>query len=151
MTSGATFTPSLSPLVGWYPVAAHGEKIFPKNSRSHSLGHYRHYIVTSLPLGCLGVRVVKEIRGLPGFRLPSFAIADIIALTPLAFTIALVAFMEAIAVAKAIDEKNNTQHVVPNKELVALGAANFLGAFFQPILLRRVFRTAVNNQSGGKI
>ena len=100
----------------------------------------------------LGVRVVKEIPGgLPGFRLPSFAIADIIALTPLAFTIALVAFMEAIAVAKAIDEKNNTQHVVPNKELVALGAANFLGAFFQSYPTTGGFsRTAVNNQAGAK-
>lgn len=99
-----------------------------------------------------GVKVVGIVPGgLPSLHIPQVDLDTVVGLTPLALTIALIAFMEAIAIAKAVDEKNNTSHVQPNQELIALGAANMLGAFFQSYPTTGGFsRTAVNNQSGAQ-
>ncbi len=99
-----------------------------------------------------GIKVVENIPGgLPSFTLPAFSLEDLMTITPLALTLALVAFMEAIAVAKAVEEKKNTQELNPNQELVALGMANIVGAFFQSYPTTGGFsRTAVNEQAGAK-
>jgi SulP family sulfate permease len=72
-------------------------------------------------------------------------------LLPMALTLALVAFMEAISVAKAIEE-NHKEHIVdPNQELIALGSSNIVGSFFLSYPTTGGFsRTAVNDQAGAK-
>lgn len=99
-----------------------------------------------------GVKIVGTVPdGLPSFVVPVFSGADIKALVPIALTIALVSFMESIAVAKAIQAKHRDYKVVPNQELIALGAANIGGAFFQSYPTTGGFsRTAVNDQAGAK-
>lgn len=99
-----------------------------------------------------GVKIVGEIpKGLPAFRMPRFDFENIKLLTPIALTISFISFMESIAVAKAIQKKHKNYKVVPNQELIALGAANIGGAFFQAFPTTGGFsRTAVNNQSGAK-
>ncbi len=98
-----------------------------------------------------GVRVVGHIpRGLPVAGLPSWELSDVQALLPVALTLALVAFMEAISVAKAVEERHDYD-VDANQELKALGMANVLGALFQSYPTTGGFsRTAVTEQSGGK-
>lgn len=99
-----------------------------------------------------GVKIVGTVPdGLPSFVVPTFSGADIKALVPIALTIALVGFMESIAVAKAIQAKHRDYKVVANQELIALGAANIGGAFFQSYPVTGGFsRTAVNDQAGAK-
>jgi SulP family sulfate permease len=59
--------------------------------------------------------------------------------------------MEAISVAKAIEEKHSDYEVDPNQELIALGASNIIGAVFQSYPTTGGFsRTAVNDQAGAK-
>ncbi len=75
-------------------------------------------------LASFGISIVGTVpSGLPPLTKPSFAYADLEALFPFALTIALVAYMESISVAKALASKRR-QKVDPNQELVALGLAN---------------------------
>ena len=99
-----------------------------------------------------GVKILGEVpAGLPGLSAPSFNPVTLQALIPTALTIALVSFMESIAVAKAIQAKHKNYKVLPNQELVGLGLANLFGAFFQSYPTTGGFsRTAVNNQAGAR-
>ncbi|MCF6181959.1 SulP family inorganic anion transporter [Lutibacter sp.] len=97
-----------------------------------------------------GVKIVGNIpKGLPYFKIPQFSLETIKELGPLAITLALIAFMEAISVAKAIESKHMNYKVKANKELIALGLGNIVGSLFQSYPSTGGFgRTAVNNQSG---
>jgi sulfate permease, SulP family len=99
-----------------------------------------------------GVKIVGAIpQGLPAFCLPHLDKKTISELAPIALTLALIAFMEAISVAKAIEAKHNNYKVNANKELIALGLGNIVGSFFQTYPSTGGFsRTAVNDQSGAK-
>lgn len=98
-----------------------------------------------------GVTIVGAIpAGLPSFSLPALDIEIVRALFPMAVAISLVAYMEAIAVAKAIQQKAKTYQVDANQELIALGTANIGGAFFNAFPVTGSFsRSAVTYQSGG--
>ena len=100
----------------------------------------------------MGVKIVKDIpSGFPGLALPEMSWDAMGALIPTALTISLVGFMESIAVAKAIQAKHKNYKVVPNQELIGLGAANIFGSFFQAFPTTGGFsRTAVNDQAGAK-
>ncbi|MEQ9439578.1 MAG: solute carrier family 26 protein [Cyclobacteriaceae bacterium] len=97
-----------------------------------------------------GVSIVKTIPdGLPAFQLPNFSLGQLGELVPLALTISVVAFMEAFSVAKAIEAKKRDYKVLPNQELIALGAANVVGSLFQSYPVTGGFsRSAVNYQAG---
>ncbi|MGA9238681.1 SulP family inorganic anion transporter [Robiginitalea sp.] len=103
-----------------------------------------------LELSSSGVRIVGEVPdGLPGLTLPALDTARISELFPIALTLALIAFMEAISVAKAVEEKRGENHVKANQELIALGASNIVGSLFQSYPTTGGFsRTAVNDQAG---
>ena len=59
--------------------------------------------------------------------------------------------MEAISISKSIQEKHKTYEINPNQELLALGASNMIGSFFQSYPTTGGFsRTAVNNEAGAK-
>jgi sulfate permease, SulP family len=96
-----------------------------------------------------GVAIVGDVpKGLPSFMSPGFDLNDVQALLPIILVIALVSYMESIAVAKAIANKRGYK-VDANQELIALGGANIGGAFFQSFPTTGGFsRTAVNDQAG---
>lgn len=102
--------------------------------------------------GDINVKIIGDIPGsLPNFSFPNFKWNILEALLPMALTIALVSFMESIAVAKAIQSKHRDYKVIPNQELAALGLANIAGSFFQSFPTTGGFsRTAVNDQAGAK-
>lgn len=99
----------------------------------------------------LDVAVVGSVPGgLPRPALPTFELASIQGLAPTAITIALVAFMESISVAKAFARQGRYE-LDANQELKALGLANVAGAFFQAYPVTGGFsRTAVNAQAGAR-
>jgi SulP family sulfate permease len=90
-------------------------------------------------------------EGLPSIQLQSISLEEVYQLLPMALTLALIAFLEAISVAKAIEIKEKKETINPNQELIALGTANILGSLFQSYPTTGGFsRTAVNHQSGAK-
>lgn len=98
-----------------------------------------------------GVGIVGEVpQGFASLALPSLSFESIQALLPIALTISFVSFMESIAVAKSIASKEKYK-IDANKELIALGLANVVGAIFKAYPVTGGFsRTAVNYQAGAK-
>lgn len=107
-------------------------------------------IVYFMQLDAYGVNIVKTIPdGLPSFAFPDLSLGKLGELIPLALTISIVAFMEAFSVAKAIEAKKRNYKVLPNQELIAIGAANVVGSMFQAFPVTGGFsRSAVNHQAG---
>ncbi len=98
-----------------------------------------------------GVAIVGSVpSGIPGFRLPELDRGVLESLWPAALTIALVAFMEAIAVGKALGRAGGYE-IVPNQELGAIGAANVVGSLFGGYPITGGFsRSAVNARAGAR-
>lgn len=107
--------------------------------------------VWALGLADRGVRIVGEIpSGLPSPALPVLDIAVLRGLLPAAAAIAMVGFMESIAVAKAFARRNRYE-VDANQELIGLGMANLGGALFSAYPVTGGFsRTAVNGEAGAR-
>ena len=99
----------------------------------------------------MGGKVVGSIpEGLPDFAVPAFSAEMVGQLLPSAMIIALVGFMEAISIAKAMAAK--TKHRIdPNQELIGQGLGNITGSFFQSYPASGSFsRSAVNLNAGAK-
>jgi len=96
-----------------------------------------------------GGKVVGRIpRGLPSFSLPEIDYRIVSYLLPFAVIIALLGFMEAISVAKAMAARTG-QRLDPNRELIGQGLANICGALTKSYPTSGSFsRSAVNLQSG---
>lgn len=109
-------------------------------------------VVYLFNLESLGLNLVGEIpSGLPEITTPQINTEDVKALLPAALALALIAFMEAISVGKALEEKSDTNKIRPNQELIALGASNIIGSFFSSYVVTGGFsRSAVNEQAGAK-
>jgi SulP family sulfate permease len=107
--------------------------------------------VWALGLNQNGVAIVGDVpRGLPDLFVPTFELDTLQSLIPATLTIALVGFMESIAVAKVYASRHRYE-VDANQELVGLGLANVFGAFFQAYPTTGGFsRTAVNDQAGAR-
>ncbi len=108
-------------------------------------------LVWGLGLRMHGVATVGDVpAGMPPLALPTFEWAAAKQLAGVAAAIALVGFMESIAVAKKY-ARDNKYDVDANQELVGLGLANVVGAFTGAYPVTGGFsRTAVNAQAGAK-
>lgn len=98
-----------------------------------------------------GVAIVGSVpAGLPSPAVPDIDLESIGQLWASALTIALVAFMEAISVSKAIASRHRYD-VDPNRELVGIGLANIVGGFTRAYPITGGFsRSAVNDQAGAR-
>jgi len=99
----------------------------------------------------MGGKVVGTIpEGLPGFALPGFNLEAFSHLFIGAIIIAMVGFMEAISIAKAMAAKSKDR-IDPNQELIGQGMGNIFGSFFQAYPASGSFsRSAVNFNAGAK-
>ncbi|MFV8752988.1 SulP family inorganic anion transporter [Nannocystaceae bacterium ST9] len=105
-----------------------------------------------------GVAIVGEVpAGLPIPALPHFDLATIEALAPAALAIALLSFMEAISVGKAMaatvqrDPSGRRPRIDANQELIGLGVANLLGSLVRGYpIAGGLSRTAVAAQAGAR-
>ncbi|MGA6927642.1 MAG: SulP family inorganic anion transporter, partial [Desulfosarcina sp.] len=87
-------------------------------------------------------------RGLPDLALPAIDGPAVATLMPSAVIIALLGFMEAVSVAKAMAAKTG-QRIDPNQELMGQGLANAIGSVAQSYPVAGSFsRSAVNLQAG---
>jgi SulP family sulfate permease len=86
--------------------------------------------------------------GLPSLSVPQVGWSDFTALLSAALVISLVAFMEAISIAKAMAARTRAR-IDPNQELVGQGLANLVGAASQSFPVSGSFsRSAVNLNAG---
>lgn len=89
-------------------------------------------------------------KGLPEFAVPTLDLGYMIALFPAALVMALIGFMEATSISKAIALKSG-ERVNTNKELIGQGLANISGSFFSAYTVSGSFsRSAVAAKSGAK-
>ena len=97
----------------------------------------------------MGGKVVGDVpKGLPSVKVPTFSLDMILQLSSAAVTIALIAFMEAVAIAKAM-AASTRQRLDTNQELVGQGLGNIAAGFFQSYPVSGSFsRSAVNFSSG---
>ncbi len=107
-------------------------------------------LVYAFGLTGYGVSIIKEIpKGLPSFQIPEIDRNTLSQLFPMAFALAIIAYMEAISVAKAIEAKRKTYKVDASQELIALGMSNIVGSVFKSYPTTGGFsRSAVNDQAG---
>ena len=107
------------------------------------------YLVLGDKITTIGT--LYEIKGgLPSFTMPDFSFANIKALLPDAFTIAILAAIESLLACVAADGMVGTKHR-PNAELIAQGAGNIGSAFFGGIpATGAIARTAANIKNGGR-
>jgi len=94
------------------------------------------------------VGVVPE--GLPSFGTPTIEWSLVFALLPAALVMALIGFMEATSISKAIASSTG-ERVDASKELVGQGLANIAGSFFGSFTVSGSFsRSAVAAKTGAK-
>jgi len=98
-----------------------------------------------------GGSVVGDIpRGLPRLAAPELRPDLILALFPAALVMALIGFMEATSISKAI-AASTRQKVDTNQELIGQGLANIAGSFFGSYTVSGSFsRSAVAARSGAR-
>lgn len=98
-----------------------------------------------------GGAVVGHIpKGLPQFAVPVIDLNIMVMLIPAAFIMALIGFMEATSISKAI-AVTTKQRTDVNKELVGQGLANAIGSFFSSYTVSGSFsRSAVAAKAGAK-
>lgn len=108
------------------------------------------FLVWGFQLDGFGVKIVGDIpAGLPTLQFQLPTLAQIELLFPTALAIALVSFMETIGVGMAVQRRHGNYKVVPNQELIAVGAANIGNALVGGYPGAGGFsRTAVNDQAG---
>lgn len=106
-------------------------------------------VVALFGLQDAGVSVVGSIpRGLPGLVWPQWDL--VVHMWPAAAGIALMSFTESIAAARAFGERGEPRPV-PNRELLALGAANIAGGLFGAMPAGGgTTQTAVNRRAGAR-
>ena len=98
-----------------------------------------------------GGKVVGQIpEGMPSFVIPDITFGLFAKLFLAAATIAFIAFVETISIAKAI--ATQTKHRIgANRELIGQGLANLVGSLFQSMPVSGSFvRSALNFKSGAK-
>lgn len=109
-------------------------------------GIKNHQIVLSAGGSVVGV--IPE--GLPSFQVPIIQWELLLALLPAALVMALIGFMEATSISKAIASSTG-ERVDASKELVGQGLANIAGSFFGSFTVSGSFsRSAVAAKLGAK-
>jgi len=138
--------------------SGNGRKFFTKGKlppEAHGDGRIWRIRVGLQPLGTDAVTlksggdVVGTIPGgLPALTIPKFDADVALKLLPATVIIALLGFMEAISVARAMAAKTG-QRIDPNQELIGQGLANICGAIGKSYPGAGSFsRSAVNLQAG---
>jgi SulP family sulfate permease len=99
-----------------------------------------------------GIQLVGNVpEGLPDIVIPQINWKDFEQLWAIALALALVGYLEAISIGKALEDKSGEETIKPNQELIALGTSNMIGSFFQGYPVTASFsRSAINHDSGAK-
>lgn len=141
------------------------------HGKTDSAGQQRYFIVGKVtegePVGSSNWRIIgvdgAKIKlsgggevvgtipaGVPAFEVPPIEWKLVLPLLPAALVMALLGFMEATSISKAISAKTG-QRVDTNRELVGQGLANIVGSFFSSYVVSGSFsRSAMAGRLGAK-
>ncbi len=105
-----------------------------------------------LGLKAAGVAVVDHIpAGLPALTVPNLSREELLQLLPVAFGVALMGYIGTMSISRSVEQPTDRVSVNANQELIALGAANLLGAFCRAFPVSASFsRSAVFRESGAR-
>ena len=100
----------------------------------------------------MGVGVISSIpQGLPSFSLPSLSLSDMESLISVAITVALMGYVGTMSICKSLENPTDKMHTQPNKELIAVGAANIVGSLCRAFPVSASFsRSAAFREAGAK-
>ena len=128
------------------------KKYIPKFPSALLVSVFGILLIWSTRWDLQGVDIVGHIPGgLPMMSLNQVSTDLIRDMFPFALTLAIIGYVEIISITKELEEKEEKYALVPNQELMALGAANLVGSFFQSYPVSASFsRSAVKFQNGAK-
>ncbi len=108
-------------------------------------------VVKLFDLSERGVAVVGDIsRTVPTPAIPTLSINEWLALVPAAIAVVVVGYSESISVARRFAQQHGYS-IKPDRELVALGAANaFTGLFQGMVVAGGASQSAANDRSGAR-
>jgi SulP family sulfate permease len=97
-----------------------------------------------------GVDVISAIpQGLPHIAFPQVSFDDFKSLVPVAMTVALMGYVGTMSICKSQENPTDRINARPNQELLAVGAANFVGAFLKAFPVSASFsRSAAFREAG---
>ncbi|HEY9051394.1 MAG TPA: SulP family inorganic anion transporter [Gammaproteobacteria bacterium] len=146
---GETHLPTLLMGVGAFAVMMFMKKKFPKLPGVLVAVAGATIISWLINYEAMGGKVVGAIpQGLPSIEMPGITFSNLGYLVTNAIIIALVGFMEAISIAKAMAAKTKDK-IDPNQELIGQGLSNIVGSFTQAYPASGSFsRSAVNLNAG---
>jgi sulfate permease, SulP family len=106
-------------------------------------------VMTIFRFGDIGIKIVGDLpSGLPDIGLPNIHASDISALIPVALACFVLAYGEAISVARSFADKYGYE-INPEQELTALGAANIAAGMAHGFpVAGGMSQTAVNDMGG---
>lgn len=127
------------------------QRLWPRFPRALAVVVLATALVSAADLEAAGVAVVGQVpAGLPSLRLPMPNLELLRALLPTAVTLAFVSFVESVSIAKHLS-KDEGGDIEPNRELTALGLANFAAGLFGGYPVAGGFsRSAVNVSAGAR-
>jgi SulP family sulfate permease len=106
-------------------------------------------VMAIFSLADIGIEIVGDLpSGLPGIALPNIHASDIATLIPIALACFMLAYGEAISVARSFAQKHGYE-IDPEQELTALGAANIATGLTHGFpVAGGMSQTAVNDMGG---
>jgi len=99
------------------------------------------------------IKVIGELpSGLPSFTVPlGISFDDIVKLVPLSIVIALISFIQSLAISKSLQSNHGGNEINADRELLALGITKITSAFFQGFPSTGGFsRSAINVSAGAQ-
>lgn len=99
-----------------------------------------------------GVQIIGEVpSGLPHWEWPDLTMENIRKLMPTVLTMLVIGIVGSLSMAKSIESRYQYYEVKPDQELLGLGMAKILGAFFQALPADGSFsRSSIISESGGR-
>ena len=125
------------------------ERVFPGRPTTLIVVIVAVAMMTVFGLSESGIKIVGDLpSGLPGISVPTINASDISALIPVALACFVLAYGEAISVARSFAQKYDYE-INPEQELMALGAANIATGMAHGFpVAGGMSQTAVNDMGG---
>ncbi|MEH6581714.1 MAG: sulfate permease [Halioglobus sp.] len=108
------------------------------------------FLAGVLQLEQYGIDTINSIpQGLPDLTIPRLDFNELGRLMPVAFTVALMGYVGTISICKSQEKPSDKINARPNQELIAIGLANTLGAFFRAFPVSASFSRSAAFRSAG--
>ena len=99
-----------------------------------------------------GVDVIAHVpQGLPSLSVPKLSMQELAGLLPVAMTVALMGYVGTMSICKSQEKPTDKISARPNQELLAVGVANFVGAFLKAFPVSASFSRSAAFRAAGSL